>query len=166
MPFFYKSLKKEPRQSGFLDAERGAQFPVRLHDRGSATIGRSTAATMRPTWGNISVCGAWPPRGFPGKPNAKSDFNVILYGVNDKLGEGGYLLTAEGHTELPWGFTARGSLNQLSSFQFRQEFSQSFYEAVFSESHSIGFLTKHWSSFDFNIVASGTRNSTSRRPAT
>ncbi len=152
-PFFYKSLKKEPRQSGFLAPNVGhsTRYGYMTGLGYYWAINRSYDATYLGQY--FSLRGLAHHVDFRGKPNTKSDFNVILYGVNDKLGKGGYLLTAEGHTELPWGFTARGSLNQLSSFQFRQEFSESFYEAVFSESHSIGFLTKHWSSFDFNIVA-------------
>ena len=153
MPYFKKSLKKEPRQSGFLTPNVGhsSRYGYMVGLGYYWAINRSYDVTYLAQY--FTLRGVAHHVDFRGKPNEKSDFNVILYGVNDKLGKGGYLLTAEGHTELPWGFTARGSLNQLSSFQFRQEFSQSFYEAVFSESHSVGFLTKHWSSFDFNVVA-------------
>jgi LPS-assembly protein len=101
---------------------------------------------------------------FRGKPTQKSEFNFILYGVNDRgeprddgtrgPSQGGYLTTISGRAELPFGFIARGQFNYLSSFTFRQAFTESFYEAIYSEVHSLGHLSKYWSTFAFNIAAS------------
>src|SRR5262249_46184074 len=45
-----------------------------------------------------------------------------------------------------------GNLNYLSSLRFRQAFSESFNEAIFSEIHSVGFINKSWSSYTFNAI--------------
>ena len=44
-------------------------------------------------------------------------------------------------------------LDYLSSLSFLQDFTQSFNEAVSSETHSVGFVTKHWSDFGVDFVA-------------
>ena len=59
-----------------------------------------------------------------------------------------------GRASLGNGFDARANINYLSSYTFRQAFTQSFNEAVFSEVHSIAYIAKHWSSFSFNSVFS------------
>ena len=41
----------------------------------------------------------------------------------------------------------------MSSFLFREAFSQSFHDTIFSETHSVGFVIKHWSSFAFDVAA-------------
>ena len=56
-------------------------------------------------------------------------------------------------SDLGNGWLARGDLDYLSSFDFRLQYSQSFNEAVFSQTHSVGFVTKHWADFGVNIVA-------------
>jgi LPS-assembly protein len=55
-------------------------------------------------------------------------------------------------------------LKYLSSFLFRQQFTQSFDEAVSSETHSVGYITKHWSDYGFNLVAQRDVNFQSTAP--
>jgi len=99
---------------------------------------------------------------FRGKVRPGTDFDFNLYGVNDRgldLGngkvqkQGGVLFSFDGRSDLGHGWEARGEVNYLSSFLFRQSFTESFHEAIFSESHSTGYLTKHWDSFGFFVVA-------------
>jgi len=98
---------------------------------------------------------------FRGKVRPGTDFNFSLYGVNDRgitiddkfQKQGGVLFSFNGRSDLGHGWEARGQVNYLSSFLFRQSFTESFHEAIFSESHSVGFLTKHWSTFGVNIIA-------------
>jgi LPS-assembly protein len=52
----------------------------------------------------------------------------------------------------------------LSSLAFRQAFTQSFNEAIFSASSSVGFITKHWSTFNFDSVFSRLQNFQSTLP--
>jgi LPS-assembly protein len=109
---------------------------------------------------------------FRGKPNESSDFNVALFGVQDPgtqtgnttTKEGGFTLTAQGRSDLGDGFYARGELNYLSSLLFRQSFTQSYSEAISSEVHSIGFITKQWSTYGLDLVAQRSQDYLSTTP--
>ena len=66
--------------------------------------------------------------------------------------QGGYTFSIAGKADLGDGWTARGFVNYLSSYTFRQAFSDSFNEAVFSEVNSTAFLSKNWSTFSFDTA--------------
>jgi LPS-assembly protein len=172
-PLFYRSLEKAPRQSGFLlpnignSSRRGKMIGVGYF----WAINRSYDTTYRAQW--FTERGVAHHFDFRGKPTDRSDFDVIVYGVNDRgleVGpnfirkEGGFLATLTGKADLAHGWYARGDLNYLSSYRFRQAFTESFYEAVFSESHSSGFVTKHWDTFGVSIVGSRIENFTDEVP--
>jgi LPS-assembly protein len=165
-PAFYKSLKKSPRRSGFLTPNIG-HSSLRGYMVGGGyfwAINRSYDAMYRAQY--FTERGVAHFVDLRGKVRPGTDFNVSMYGVNDrgvKIGEsngqpviqkqGGLLLDVDGRSQLPYGFEARGHLDYLSSFLFRQSFAESFHEAIFSESRSVGYLTKHWSTFALNLVA-------------
>jgi LPS-assembly protein len=99
---------------------------------------------------------------FRGKVRPGTDFSFNLYAVQDRgvdVGngviqkQGGEEFTFDGHSDLGDGWTARVHIDYLSSFLFRLAFSQSFHETIFSETHSIGFVIKHWSTFAFDVAA-------------
>ena len=99
---------------------------------------------------------------FRGKVRPGTDFSFNVYAVQDRginVGngviqkQGGEEFTFDGHSDLGDGWLPRVHLDELSSFLFREAFSQSFHETIFSETHSVGFVIKHWSSFAFDIVA-------------
>jgi LPS-assembly protein len=71
---------------------------------------------------------------------------------------------ANGKADLGDGFIARGTINYLSSLTFRQAFTESFNEAIFSENYSVGFISKNWSSFTFNTVFARLENFQSTQP--
>ncbi|MCC6862572.1 MAG: LPS-assembly protein LptD [Bryobacterales bacterium] len=160
-PFFYKSLERAPRRSGFLtpnvgnSSRRGKMIGIGYY----WAINRSYDATYRVQ--------DFTQRGFAhhvemrGKPRHGSDFDAIFYGVNDRglkldngerRKEGGFNFTMSGYSDLGRGFQARGTVNYLSSLRFRQAFTESFNEAIFSEVHSLGFVNKDWSSYSLNLV--------------
>jgi LPS-assembly protein len=157
-PLFYKSLEKAPRRSGLLtpnvgnSSRRGKMVGVGYF----WAINRSYDATYRAQL--FTERGVAHNVDFRGKPTDRSDFNITLFAVNDRLKQGGYLLTADGKVDLGYGFHAIGSLNYLSSFLFRQAFSESIFEAIGTESHSSGVLDKHWSTFAFNFVVERNQN--------
>jgi LPS-assembly protein len=161
-PFFYKSLEKAPRRSGLLTPNIGnsSRYGKTVALGYYWAINRSYDLTYRAQY--FSQRGIAHHVDFRGKPSDRSDFNFILYGVNDRgllqnngerLKQGGYQLTADARADLGYGFQAIGTLNYLSSFSFRQAFTQSFFEAVFTESHSIGLIDRHWSTYTLNFVA-------------
>jgi LPS-assembly protein len=162
-PYFYKSLKRAPRRSGLLTPNIGnsSRRGFMLGGGYYWAINRSYDATYRVQW--FQTRGAAHHVDFRGKPSANSDFNVILYGVNDKgrpddpkIKEGGYLLNVDGRSDLKHGWLARTDINYLSSFIFRQAFTESFYEAISFQVNSAAYLQKEWSSFGLNAVYSAT----------
>jgi LPS-assembly protein len=99
---------------------------------------------------------------FRGKPGERTDFDAIIYGVDDRLGgngpEGkeqysGYTITGTGRADLGDGWMARGTANYISSFAFRQDWSESINEAVSQEVHSVGYVGKDWSNYTIDIAA-------------
>lgn len=161
-PAYYKSLKKVPRQSGFMTPNigRSSLYGGMLGLAYYWAINRSYDTFYRIQY--FTSRGFAHTYDFRGKVTPGTDFNFSLYGVNDRgvpIGggqvqkQGGVQLTFDGKSDLGDGWEARAQLNYLSSFLFRQTFSQSFREAISSESHSVGYVTKHWSSFGFDVVA-------------
>ena len=172
-PFFYKSLEKVPRRSGFLtpnignSSRRGKMIGVGYF----WAINRSYDLTYRVQ--DFTQRGVAHHVDFRGKPRAGTDFDAVLYGVNDRgqdLGngerrkEGGFNLYVTARSDIGRGFFARGDINYLSSLRFRQAFTESFNEAIFSEVHSVGFIAKQWSSFTFDTVFARLENFQSVAP--
>lgn len=158
-PVLYKSLKKLPRKSGFLTPNIGNSSIRGMMVGGGYywAINRSYDLSYRLQW--FTERGFAHDVGFRGKVRPGTDFGVALYGVNDTglkqngvviQKASGFSLTADGRSDLGGGWYFRGQLNYLSSFLFRQTFTESFHEAVLSESHSVGDFTKHWSTWGIN----------------
>jgi LPS-assembly protein len=161
-PVYYKSLKKVPRQSGFMTPNigRSSLYGIMLGLSYYWAISRSYDTFYRIQY--LSSRGFAHTYDFRGKITPGTDVSFNLYGVNDRgvnIGngviqkQGGLQFTFDVKTQLPDGWDGKLEINYLSSFLFRQSFSQSFHEAIFSESHSVGFLDKHWSYYGINIVA-------------
>ncbi len=153
-PIYYKSLSKNPRQSGFLtpnignSSTRGLIFGIGYY----WAINRSYDLLMRPEY--FSKRGPSAIVDFRGKIRPGTEVGVNFYGVDDgsSLKQGGYSFLADGRTDLGHGFTGKFQIDYLSSFLFRQTFTESFHEAIFSESHSVGFITKHWSTYGLTFA--------------
>jgi LPS-assembly protein len=167
-PAFYKSLEEEPRKSGFLIPMIGnsSRYGQVISAGYFWAINRSYDVTYRPQY--YTIRGFAHNVDFRGKPAKNTDMDLVVFGVNDRgepqpdgtrIKQGGYTLTFRGRSnDLPWGFEARGQVNYLSSFTFRQAFTQTFYEAVNTEAHSRAYVTKHWSSFGVSLVAERSAN--------
>lgn len=166
-PFFYHSLEKHPRKSGFLMPNlvprsiRGFMVGIGYY----WAINRDYDLTYR--FQDFTSQAFSHHLDFRAKPREGTDFGAILYGVQDRgaPGANGPLDTfsgldayAVGRSELGNGWSLRGYLNYLSSFRFRQEWSQSYNETIGSEIHSVGALTKNWSTYSFNLVAARVQN--------
>jgi LPS-assembly protein len=161
VPVFYKPLQQRPRKSGFLtpnagnSSRRGYMAGLGYYwaiDRSYDLMYRTQYFTQRGLAHHVDL---------RGKPTQRSDLYFFLYGVNDKgldLGGGnrlkasGVLMTGAGEADLGRGFQARADVNYLSSFLFRQEFTESFNEAVFSEVHSTAYVTRNWSNYGLNLL--------------
>ncbi len=160
-PFFYHSLQKVPRKSGFLlpmignSSRRGVMF----HAGYFWAINRSYDVTY--------ALQAYPSRGLVhqadlrGKPREGTDYDIALYGVQDRgLKDSGnppqkfsgLSLVAAGKSDLGDGWTARANINYITSFRFRQEWSASYNEAIGSEIHSVGFINKNFAGTTLNVI--------------
>ncbi len=167
-PYFYKSLQKEPRRSGFLfpnlgsAGSRGFMFGVGYFwaiNRSYDALYHVTEYTSRGEAHHLEL---------RGKPGPRTDFDAIIYGVDDRIPApgpypgnntySGYTATATGRADLGDGWYSRGSINYISSFAFRQDWSESINEAVSSEVHSVGFVGKDWSNYTFDVVGARLEN--------
>ncbi len=166
-PYFYKSLEKQPRKSGFLMANVGnsSRYGQVVGLGYFWAINRSYDVTYRAQY--FTSRGLASTIDFRGKPTDKSDFDFYVYGVNDKgleqsdgtrLKQGGYSILFNGKADLGHGWMARGTFNYLSSFVFRQAFTQSFNEAIFSEVNSVGFVEKQWRGNNIQFVVARAQN--------
>ena len=165
-PFFYKSLRNLPRNSGFLMPSIGnnSQLGMMFGDGFYWAINRSADAEVSAEL--LSKAG-WSQRAdLRLRPAANSYLNLSYYGVVDRRTEadnqGGRTIRAESVTSFPHGFRGVLDYNYLSSLTFRESFAQSYTEAVNSEEHSLGYLTKNLDSYALNLVASQTENFQSR----
>jgi LPS-assembly protein len=166
-PFFYHSLAKEPRKSGFLipnlvpRSQRGFMVGLGYY----WAISRSYDATYR--FQDFTSNAFSHHLDIRGNPRVGTDFNAIVYGVQDRGNPAaganpptysGASIYVVGKTDLGDGWTARGYLNYISSFRFRQNWSQSFAEVIGSEIHSAGFINKDWSNYDFDVTIARVEN--------
>jgi LPS-assembly protein len=171
-PFFYKALDKEPRKSGFLmpnignSSSRGQIIGISYY----WAINRSYDLTYNVDL--FSKVGLAHHADFRGKVSPTTDFDALLFTVprppstpiNGITPTSGVTMTINAKTLLSNGWEGRGVLDYLSSFAFRQQFTESFSEAVFSETHSVGFLDKHWSDYGVDVVAQRIVNFQSATP--
>ena len=164
VPYFYRKLGKNTRQSGLLSPNAG-HSTILGYVFGAGyywAINRSfdmdylfNYYTQRGTGHNFD---------FRGKPNAVSSFTFSFFGVQDKgiqpgqpnyvtpvagqpnpNKQGGVQFVAAGKTEI-FGFKGLLSVNYLSSFPFAAAFTNNFNP----QQYSSGFLQRH---FDDDIYA-------------
>ncbi len=160
-PVFYKSLEERPRKSGLLtpnignSSRRGKMVGVGYY----WAINRSYDATYLAQY--FTQRGFAHHVDFRAKPTAASDFNVVLFGVNDRgekqsngerIKKSGLILNLAGRADLGHGFTGRLEGNYVSSMPFRTSWSESYNEAIGSEVHSIGYVEKHWSGYGLSFA--------------
>jgi LPS-assembly protein len=176
-PVFYHSLQQNPRKSGFLvpnlvpRSQRGFMVGLGYY----WAINRNYDVTYR--FQDFTSNALTHHIDFRGKPREGTDFNAIFYGVQDwgkplppencpnpsaggckGPGYGGLNMYAVGRSELGKGWSFRGTLNYISSFNFRQTWSQSYSDAITSEFHSTGAIGKSWSRYAFHAVAARVQN--------
>lgn len=165
-PYFYHSLQKQPRHSGILNpnivprSQRGVEIGLGYY----WAINRSYDLTYRFFDYNTSAFEHHVD--FRGKPGARTDYDFILTGVQDREGDpaqgdrkfSGLNIYFVGHSDLGNGWNANGMVNYVSSFGFRQEWSESYNEAIGSEIHSVGFVNKSWENYTFDTAVSRLEN--------
>jgi LPS-assembly protein len=164
-PYFYHALKKEPRKSGFLPPEAGHSSLFGYF------VGAGYYWAINRSYDLEYVATDYTSRGvahhvdFRGKPGQSTDFDFIVYGVNDHgnpsvstVKAPGYSVTGAIRTTFSDGWIARANVDYLSSYLFRQTFAYSFTEAVYSTTNSTGFITKNFDYYTFNTDVSRNEN--------
>src|SRR5581483_4742677 len=160
LPYYYRPLGKEPRQSGFLTPNIGhSSIYGFIYGEGYYwAVNRSY---------DMSIIGQdFTARGpalrydFRGKPNEVTDFNFNFYGVDDEKGaiipgqqnqkQGGVEFELTASTQI-LGFTGRLDYNYLSTFLFREAFSYSFATTISSQNISVGFLQRHFENDRYTV---------------
>jgi LPS-assembly protein len=162
LPYFYRPLGRNPRQSGFLTPNIG-HSTIRGYMVGGGyywAINRSYDADY--VLQDFTLRGPAHTLDFRGKPNSVTDFNFNFYAVQDKgipqsdgsvVKQGGEQFELTAKTQI-LGFTGRLDYNYLSSYLFREAFANSYNSALSSEVISIGFLQRHFHGDDLalNII--------------
>ncbi len=161
-PFLVNSIASDPRRTGFLLPHIGSssQKGFIAGDGFFWTINRS--ADLLVGLENYSVRGLARRAQFRAVPSSTSFLVVDYFGVNDKGGgplrafrAPGQSLRAVGQTvNLGHGFRGVLDVDYISSLAFRLTFAPSFTEAVGSEVHQSGFLTKNFDAYSVNLYVS------------
>jgi LPS-assembly protein len=157
-PYFYKALKKEPRKSGFLTPEAGHSSLFGYFFGGGYywAINRSYDLTYLLT--DYTSRGIANHLELRGVPNDKTVFDIIAFGIDDRgapnqLAAPGANVTGIARTTFGDGWIARGNIDYLSSYLFRQTFSGSFTDAIFSTTNSTAFVQKQFGYYTFESEA-------------
>jgi LPS-assembly protein len=161
LPYYYRPLGKNVRQSGFLSPNFGHSTTKGFIYGGGYYWAINRSYDLDYILQYFSSRGPGHTFDIRGKPNAVSDFNASFYAVQDKgvppglvgagpantrgPSQGGVELQVTGRTQL-LGFTGRIDLNYVSSFLFAAVFTNNFTP----QRNSIGFLQRH---FDHDIYA-------------
>jgi len=159
-PYFYKSLERLPRQSGFLTPNIGNSSTRGFVLGESFFWALNRSADLTPGFTFFSA------RGFAShvtgrlRPSPTSHFDFYFFDMYDRgimqgsnlVKQGGQTLLVNGRAELPWGFHGVVDVNYLSSLEFRLAFSETLTEAISSESHSAAFASKEFSSYFINVA--------------
>lgn len=159
LPYFYRPLGRNPRQSGFLTPNFGhSTLYGWIYGLGYYwAISRSYDMTGIAQ--DLSQRGPAFTYNFRGRPNQDTDFNLRLYDVDDHgllqnngtyLKQGGLEYEFTGNTKV-FGFDGHLDWNYLSSFTFRQEFSYSFATAVYNELDSAGYLQRRFANDNYTL---------------
>ncbi len=170
LPILYRSLGVRPRNSGFLAPSVGnnSRFGFVVGEAFYWAINRSMDAELGGEY--LSARGWSQHASFRSVLNASSNLRLTYYGVEDrgfgpnKVDQGGRSARAEGVTRIGPNIRGVVDFNYLSSLTFREAFSQTYTEAVSSEIHSFGFLSRNQGAHQLNLFLSRTENFQSLQP--
>ena len=160
LPFMGTSIARKPRHTGFLLPHVGTS------SQKGTVVGAGFFWAISPSMDLLLGLEYYSLRGlarrgqFRAKPSDNTKLTVDYFGVNDKdkvraNRAPGQSVKAVGDAEDFFdGFRGVADVDYVSSLAFREVYSPSFTEAVNSEAHQIGFVTKDFGAYSFNIYAS------------
>jgi LPS-assembly protein len=160
LPFMGTSIARRPRHTGFLLPHIGTS------SQKGTVVGAGFFWAISPSMDLLLGLEDYSLRGvarrghFRVTPSDNTKLRVDYFGVNDKdkvraNRAPGQSVKAVGDAEdFLYGFRGVADVDYVSSLAFREVYSPSFTEAVNSEAHQIGFVTKDFGAYSFNIYAS------------
>ena len=165
-PYSINSIARLPRQTGFLLPHVGNSSQKGLILGGGFFWAINPSADLLLGVENYSVRGLARGGRFRATPNSHSDVTIQYFGVNDKGGgplrrarAPGQSLRAVGQTrDLGYGFRGVVDVDYITSLAFRLTYTDNFAQAVSSEVHQTGFLTKSFDAYSINLYASRYQN--------
>lgn len=153
-PYLLFPTGKKERSSGFMlptvgnSSDKGFQFGNRFY----LVMGRSADMMLRQDYYSLR---GWGVGGtFRTRPNETSFLELSGEYVDDREGRGGGQVNGLGHTRFKNGFRGVADFNLVSSFLFRQEFSDNFLTATRPNELSRLFLTNNFGTASFNLLFS------------
>jgi len=175
VPIFYlpvvaTSIARRPRHTGFLLPHVGNSSIK------GTIVGAGFFWAVSPSMDlllgleDYSLRGLAPRAQFRAKPSDGTDLKVDFFEVNDKdknfqnRAPGESLKMVGSTTDLPFGFRGVAAVDYVSSLAFRETYSPTFTEAVNSEAHQVGFLTKDFDAYSLNAYASRYQDFLSAQP--
>jgi LPS-assembly protein len=169
IPVIYFPFASHPatalgRQSGFLVPVIGVSSKkgTIIGDSFYWAMNRSMDATVGAAY--FSSRGWEQNATFRAKPSQKSNVNFNYFGVIDREKQGGEEAKLNAETTFAHQIRGVASIDYLSSYIFRQAFTENFSQAVNSEVRSIAFLSKGYRGFFFNTGAARYQNFQSTTP--
>lgn len=165
-PYSINSIARLPRQTGFLLPHFGNSTQKGFIVGGGFFWAINPSADLLLGVENYSIRGLARSGRFRATPSESSDITIDYYGVNDK-GSGrlrqsrapGQSLRAVGQTrDLGHGFRGVLDVDYITSLAFRFAYTDNFTQAVASEVHQTGFLTKNFDAYSVNIYTSRYQN--------
>ena len=150
-PYLILPTEKKERSSGLIPFHTGTSTSKgRLFSDGYyQTLGRSADLLVYGDY--FSLRGLALGGFFRTRPNADTRLELRLYGINDRLEQGGLQIEAEGETLLKDDWRAVVRANIYSNFSFRQAFAENLESATIPTEKALGFLTRNHGSFSTNI---------------
>jgi LPS-assembly protein len=154
LPYMLFPTGEKKRSSGFLIPTMGNsnERGLRISQSFYLVLGRSADLMLHTDY--------FSKRGFGNgvtlrsRPNPVSSLILDWYWINDRKDQGGTSFNGIGETKLPHGFRAAAEFNLVSSFLFRQVFSDNFRTATLPTDNSLVFLTNNYQSRSFNLLVS------------
>ncbi|MDR0842624.1 MAG: LPS assembly protein LptD [Acidobacteriota bacterium] len=150
-PYLILPTEKKDRSSGFIPFHTGTSTSKgRLFSEGwYQTLGRSSDLLIQGDW--FSLRGLALGGVFRTRPNADTHLELRLYGIDDKRGQGGLQIDADGETLLGDGWRAVVHANIYSNFAFRQAFADNLENATVPTEKALAFLTRNHGSISTNV---------------
>lgn len=156
MPVFYTPYLilptgRKERNSGFIPFHTGTSTSKgRLFSEGwYQTLGRSSDLLVYGDW--YSLRGLALGGLFRTRPDEDTHLELRLYGIDDKRGQGGVQIEAEGETLLGDDWRAVVHANIYSDFAFRQAFAEDLESATVPMEKAIGFFTRNHGSISTDV---------------